>query len=259
MTRLKQALKRTFVYGLLKSSRARKQLARWTAHDQEMLEFYRGFVAPGDVCFDVGANIGNRVKILLELGARVVAVEPQRECARILQRAFGHDPRFTLVPKALGAVEGHSQMMICDADTLSSLSKHWVEAVTESGRFAERSWDRTEAVELTTLDRLVEEYGAPVFVKIDVEGFEYEVVQGLSHPVKALSLEFTPELIESTFQCLEHLDRIGEIRANYSIGESMRMAQVEWVDRQKMVEILAAFETDHQIFGDVYVRFAELQ
>jgi hypothetical protein len=77
--------------------------------------------------------------------------------------------------------------------------------------------------------------------------------------VKALSLEFTPELIESTFQCLEHLDRIGEIRANYSIGESMRMAQVEWVDRQKMVEILAAFETDHQIFGDVYVRFAELE
>src|SRR5258707_6790810 len=103
MTTLKRLLQKTFVYRWLRSARAVRQLAQWTPHDQEMLEFYGGFVAAGQTCFDVGANIGNRVKILLRLGARVVAVEPQRECARVLKAVFGRNPNFVLVEKALGA------------------------------------------------------------------------------------------------------------------------------------------------------------
>jgi FkbM family methyltransferase len=254
--RLKSVLKKTPAYSWLKERRARKSLARWTPHDQRMLEFYSGFIAPGELCFDVGANIGNRVKIFLELGARVVAVEPQPECARVLDAAFGHHPRFTLVEKALGETEGHAEMMISDADPISSLSREWIAAVVESGRFAGQRWNRTRVVEMTTLDQLVARYGAPTFIKIDVEGYEYGVVKGLSTPVKALSLEFTPEFLESTFRCFEHLEKIGDIRLNLSFEESMRWTLDEWVGRYEMVEILSGFEDDHGVWGDLYVRLA---
>jgi len=254
--RLKRRLARTPVDRFMKHVRARRQLAQWTSHDQEMLEFYRQFVAPGETCFDVGANVGNRVKIFLKLGARVVAVEPQDECVRTLQAAFARDPHFTLVEKALGASEGLAEIYISEASAVSSLSREWVDAVTQSGRFEGQHWTRTREVATTTLDRLVEQYGAPAFVKIDVEGFEYEVVRGLSRSVRALSLEFTPEYLESTFRCLEHLDHIAPIRINYSLAESMQLALAEWVDRESMVAILAGLGQDLSVWGDVYVRFA---
>ena len=46
-------------------------------------------------------------------------------------------------------------------------------------------------VPVTTLDALIERHGVPSFVKVDAEGFEEEVLQGLSRSIKALSFEFT--------------------------------------------------------------------
>ena len=145
--------------------------------------------------------------------------------------------------------------MISTADTISSLSPEWIESVKKSGRFSEFSWDKKQAVQMTTLDRLIEQYGSPSFIKIDVEGFEYQVIKGLSQPVKTLSLEFTPEFIESTFKCIDHLQRLGNIRLNYSVGETMSLALERWVTHPEMVKILSGFREDHRLFGDVYVRF----
>ena len=223
-----------------------------------MLEYYSQFIPRGALCFDVGANIGNRVKIFLKLQASVVAVEPQDECAKILRAAFRNSHRLTVVQKALGESEGEAELMISNANTITSLSPEWVRAVRESGRFSEYSWDARQVVPVTTLDRLMEEYGVPSFIKVDVEGYEYQVVRGLSQPVKTLSLEFTPEFIDSTFRCIDHLQRLGEIRLNYSVGETMRLALTEWVAPQEMVAILSSFRDDTAVFGDVYVQFRVL-
>jgi hypothetical protein len=160
-----------------------------------------------------------------------------------------------VVQKALGESEGEAEIMISNASTISSLSQEWVEAVQKSGRFGEYRWEARQPVQLTTLDRLIEQYGAPAFIKIDVEGFEYQVVQGLSRPVKALSLEFTPELLESAFKCIDHLQSLGEICLNYSLGESMSLASEEWMSPPEMKSRLSGFGDDHRLFGDVYVRF----
>jgi FkbM family methyltransferase len=253
---LKDVLQKTPAWSWIKARRARRSLARWTEQDRRMLDFYAGFLAPDELCFDVGANIGNRVKIFLELGARVVAVEPQLECARVLESAFGRHPRFTLVRTALGEKEGHAEMRISDADTISSLSREWIDAVVASGRFASARWDRTSVVPVTTLDALIARYGAPAFVKIDVEGFEHAVVKGLSAPVRALSLEFTPEYIESTLRCLEHLARLGDVRLNLSFAETMQWALDEWVGRAEMIDYLSHLDSGTSIWGDLYARFA---
>jgi FkbM family methyltransferase len=252
---IKKVIKRTFLYEIIQLLRAKRVLQQWTTHDQEMMEFYSTFISRNALCFDVGANIGNRVKSFLKLHANVIAIEPQKDCVRILKAVFGNNRSLTIVQKALGEAEGEAEIMICNPNTISSISKEWIVSVSKSGRFAEYHWDKKQIVPMTTLDKLIEQYGIPSFIKIDVEGFEFQVVRGLSQPVKVLSLEFTPEFIESMFKCIEHLQRLGDIRLNYSMGETMHLVLEKWVTPQEMVSILSDFRGNNRIFGDVYVQF----
>src|SRR5262245_65458097 len=103
----------------------------------------------------------------------------------------------------LGPAEGQAEMMISDANTCSSLSAEWVDAVVRSDRFAGQRWSREQTVTMTTLDWLIERYGAPAFVKIDVEGFESEVIKGLTRRVKAVSVGVMAEVIDSSAEWLQ--------------------------------------------------------
>ena len=231
-------------------------MKQWTSHDQEMMRFYAQFVSgTSPLCFDVGANIGNRVKIFLALHATVVAIEPQAQCVKMLGKAFSGDPKLEIVQKAVGETEGQAEIVMSDADTISSMSREWIEAVRESGRFPDNDWYKPVVVPMTTLDQLIAEYGRPDFIKIDVEGYEYQVIKGLSQSIPAISFEFTPEYLESTFRCIDHLQGIGDIRLNFSLMESMSLALQEWTGPQAVKEKLASYRDDNRIFGDVYVRF----
>jgi FkbM family methyltransferase len=204
----------------------------------------------GDLAFDVGANMGNRTQILLDLGAQVVAVEPQASCVRQLGETFGD--RIVIVEAALGAEVGEAELLVASYHTLSSLSFDWVEAVQRSGRFAEFGWSERLNVPVTTLDRLIEAHGVPVFCKVDVEGYELEVVQGLSSPIPVLSYEFTVERIESRIAALSHLRDLGMRRFNFSWGESLELALSQWLDVDLMGEFLKGPLHSPATFGDVY-------
>ncbi len=253
----KKWYKKTAIYNYLAKVAFRKKLKKWTDSDQEMADFYAQFISPGDVCFDVGANLGNRTKVFLHLGARVIAVEPQEGCAQMLQAAFADHPNFVLVPKALGAEEGEATMLISQEHTLSSLSADWVNSVQASGRFSQYSWDEERVVKVTTIDNLITRFTSPAFIKIDVEGFEEQVVSGLSAAVKVLSLEFIPEYIESMVKAIEHLGSLGDIRLNYAVGESMDMVLEEWKTREEMITLLRSLAMDTSLFGDVYIRYVD--
>ena len=241
--------------GIVRFLRKRKAARQWTDHDHEMLEFYSQFTGSGDLVFDVGANVGNRVKIFLKLGAKVVAIEPQDECIDVLNKFFGGNKSLTIVQGVLGSSVGEAELMVSSASTLSTVSKEWVESVKTSGRFSEYSWDNKKLVPMTTLDQLIDRHGVPAFIKVDVEGFEHEVVAGLSRPVKNMSLEFTPECIDSTLKCIGHLESIGDVYFNYSIGESMELSLSEFVPSGEIIKILTGFVGDVSIFGDVYCKF----
>jgi len=237
----------------LKIRRSIRHFWEWSIEDQERLDFYRQFIAPGDVVFDVGANMGNRAKVFSKLGAVVIAVEPQTACSDFLHVVFKDTAEFHLVRKALGASVGQAEMLISNAHTISSLSPDWVHSVKESGRFAEYHWDRKETVIIDTLDNLIAQYGRPAFVKIDVEGFEDQVVSGLSVQVGAISMEFTPEFMESTFRCIDHLCRIGDVHFQLSLGESMEFLLPEWKTAEDIKRVLS--EVPAKSFGDLYARF----
>ena len=211
--------------------------------------FYAGFVRPGDLVFDVGANVGDRTTIFRALGATVVAVEPQRSCVERLQAAFGRDPEVRIVPAGLAAAPGSIELSICDAaPTISTMSTTW----REQGRFADtHEWTRTETVPLTTLDALIEEHGTPQFCKIDVEGFERGVLEGLSRPIPHISFEFTREFIGEAVACVRHLEGLGQFAFNVSLGESMRLLLPGNVSSDDLFAALDA-QPDPLIWGDVY-------
>jgi FkbM family methyltransferase len=256
---LKNIVKRTpayTVYRLLVKHRRKGELIRvlqsWSQDDQRRLEFYSQFIQPGDLVFDVGANVGNRTKVFLKLGARVIAVEPQRQCAVLLESAFRGSRSLTVVRKALGATPVEAEMLMADVDTISSLSPEWVRSVRESGRFRGHEWTRTERVEVDTLDNLIKHYGRPAFVKIDVEGYELEVLSGLSTPVRALSFEFTPEYLANTVKCIDRICGIAGARFQISLEETMRFAFPTWMSAAEAKAALAGI--DAKTFGDLYVR-----
>lgn len=219
--------------------------------DEKRKAFYAQFVKAGDLVFDVGANMGNRVGPLLSLGARVVAIEPQDYCVKFLRYKYGNE--ITVVQKGVGASEGFLDLHLADFNTLSSFSPDWIEKA-KNHRFHNVNWNKTIRVEITTLDRLIETFGPPSFIKIDVEGFEPEVLKGLHHTVKVISFEYLqPEMRDNLLTCLALLSNNVSVECNYSEGESMQFALPDWMpfdEFSKHIQTTAFQRT----CGDIYVR-----
>ena len=221
---------------------------------QRLMRFYRQFVQPGDLCFDVGAHLGNRADAWLRLGAKVVAVDPQPICIEYLEKYFGSDPHFTLVPKAIGERPGLMDLHISEkTPTITTLAgRDWQQAIQDTTSY-KVSWDRSIPVEVITLDQLIEIYGIPAFCKIDIEDFELQALQGLSQAIPALSIEFFTPTLSRTIECLQQLETLGGYQYNWSFGESQKLAGKLWTSGEEMIDILSSYSSRLRS-GDIYAR-----
>ena len=214
--------------------------------------FYQQFVRKNDFCFDVGANIGNRIIPLLMIGAKVLAVEPQESCYKYLKSKFGK--RITIITKGLCEKECTRKFHISNMNVVSSFSDEWINSVKKD-RFKEHNWDKTIDVKMTTLDNLIDEFGIPSFIKIDVEGYELEVLKGLSKPINMISFEYTvPEQTSKIAECIKVVENNSNILLNYSIGESMGWALTEWLSVSKFLELIKTIDFLKTGFGDIYLK-----
>ncbi len=226
------------------------QVWRWRRMD----EFYGQFIQPGDLCFDVGSHVGNRVRSWLSLGARVVAIEPQPDFLRILEILYGHNDRVQIEGIGIADAPGTLQMHISRAaPTVSTFASDWIEEVQATERWAGVAWEDRVSVEVRTLDQLIEAHGLPAFCKVDVEGFEPTVLAGLSQPVAGLSFEYVPEALDGAVACIEHLCSLGEYRFRTSRVETMRWVEDEWLEQRAMCDRLLALGSEASS-GDVYAR-----
>ncbi len=220
-------------------------------HQKKMRRFYSRFMRQGDLCFDVGAHVGGRTKIFVQLGARVVCVEPQGSCAKRLGKRFARED-VIILQQALAATEGETDLWVCEEATpISTTSARWM----RESRFAGlHRWTRAERVATTTLDALIARYGMPRFCKIDVEGSEAAVLQGLSRPIPFISFEFARELFDELGKCLDYLCSLGPARYNCSPWESMELLFSQWVTADELQRSLRV-HPDSLLCGDIYARF----
>ncbi len=207
------------------------------------MEHYARFLKAGDLCFDIGANIGRKSEVFLELGARVIAVEPQPENAQEFWARLGGHPRLELVRKGVGEQPGTATLHINPrfGGAVSSMRPDW----TVGG-------DRTVEVELTTLDQLIDRFGMPAFCKIDVEGYEMETLRGLTRAIPAISIEYNASAVERTLECVNYLSRFGSARVNFTPFDESRFLFDDWTDlssvEARLAEVLVAIP-----WGDLFL------
>jgi FkbM family methyltransferase len=215
------------------------------------LRFYGAFVRPGELCFDIGANLGQKTSLFLDLSARVIAVEPQPSCVKILRGSFGRRSDVELVASAVGAEDGEAELFVCDeTSTISSMSSRFV----STGRFATSfNWRQKIVVPTTTLDALIDRYGVPVYCKIDVEGFEASVLAGLSRPLPLVSFEFSREFMDEARACAERMLAIGPYGFDCVLNGAASWLVGAWTEPATLLARLESLP-DPLLVGEIYAR-----
>ena len=235
----------TPVYALYRSLNQAEQ-----ARFRQGLNFYSKLLEPGSLCFDVGANIGQKTEIFLKLGASVVAFEPQPDCMRELKARCGnfHD-RLHTCQSALGEKSGEVLLLYLqhESSLLASLRNDWEGTSKDSIR-----------VSTTTLNHAIAKYGKPNYCKIDVEGYELNVLQGLTHSIPLLSFEYhlREREIKTVHNCLDYLSQFGELQVNLTPSESMEFAFKDWINLDNFLNIFPKDFQDREgySYGDIFVR-----
>ena len=103
---------------------------------------------------------------------------------------------------------------------------------------------------VTTLDAAIQKYGIPGFVKIDVEGYEFDVLKGLGTQIPVISFEYTPEMTADAIKCLERISQLGTYEFKISFGESMLFHSDVQMPKDEMTEFLLSNRSGE--FGDIY-------
>lgn len=223
------------------------------ARNARLMRLYADVVPKGGLAFDIGAHAGDRIAAFRGLGARVVAAEPQPAMLRLLRWRFGRDPLVTLHDVALGAAAGRASLAVNAANpSVSTLSDGFLEAAAGAPGWEGQVWDRRIDVAVRTLDDLIAQHGVPDFIKIDVEGFEAEVLAGLSAPVPGLSFEVVFAARDLALAALDRARALGYAAFRFSQGETHTFAD-DWCNGDDMAHFLRT-APERLNSGDIYAR-----
>ncbi|MDZ4663889.1 MAG: FkbM family methyltransferase [Bacteroidota bacterium] len=217
-----------------------------------MMRFYRQFIKAGDLCFDIGANIGERTDVFLKLNTKVICVEPQSKCMSTLQKKYQNNKNVTLVRAALGSNESEGELLLCDeTDECSTLSIDFVKTYTHVSNF---HWNKKEKVSVLTLESLCALYGVPKLCKIDVEGYESEVFRGMRTDIEIICFEFNYPIIADTIKCLETIALLGTYKCNFIAYERMDLMLDEWMGIKEFKDRLRELIESNVLTGEIIAR-----
>ena len=215
------------------------------------MSFYRQFIHHGELCFDIGANRGHWSEVFLSLGASVIAVEPQSTCFEALFRKFKNNSSIRILQYGVGSKEEVKELRVADNLINSTFSDEFIEKYKHNQY---TQWTSKENVQVTTLDKLISQYGVPRFCKIDVEGFELNVFKGLSQPIHFIQFEYVPPFRAQVIECLDLLSKLGNPIFNYYSYENMKLELKQWVNVEAIKKIVLGFPEDFLV-ADILVNY----
>ena len=221
--------------------------------------FYGALLPPGVLVFDIGANIGLYSSVFSSLGAKVVALEPNPDCVRHI--LLSHDGvLIETLQAAAGPRNGLAMISLSDKmDPISTMSEDWMESIQRVHPDYAGQWSKRVAVPVVTLDTVIQHFGVPYFIKIDVEGFEEKVLDGLSTQPALLSFEFNTAFLQATFRCLDYKLFSDDSLFNFAFGDPSVFALSKWVGREDLKRILGTMSQSvgaGERQGDIFVKQA---
>lgn len=217
------------------------------------------FVSPGDLVFDIGANRGGMTYVFRQLGCRVIAVEPLHiiapERVKEFKFKFLDDDDVTLIPMAVSP-EPSIELFMPDTPKhwiITSGSKRWREESKHSHLYKHT---KRRVVPGITLGKLIKRFGMPKFIKVDVEGFDGEVICTLDQPVAALNMEFHRDWLWNNQMAIEHLNTLGRYEYNYALNNEAEWQMPEWRTGDRLMVYLDKHldEGGPGSWGDIYAR-----
>jgi FkbM family methyltransferase len=236
--------------------RAARWLNRHLRDRQELRQerddrrLYAAFIRRGDLVFDIGANVGSKTRVFVQLGARVIACEPQPDCLDELRARVSPHAPVTALPVAVAAGRGSAPLYVRPERGHSGMVESWTEV----------RYETILTVETTTLDALIATYGMPALIKIDVEGFEAEVLKGLTQSVPVMSLEYSlkPGYIAKTLWCVEYLAALGDVAINVTPAERATFRYPGWLTPAQFQQVFPdEFRNEYEYrYGDLWIRFS---
>ena len=216
------------------------------------------------IVFDIGANRGEVAKSYVEAGYNVIAVEPLRDLCEYMVERFKEKDNFTCINGIVSPDSGSKTFYRGNADTLSTTSTDWM---TKS-RFSSYGWSSIGEIDCISIDNLIEKYGEPVFIKIDTEGTESEVIRSLTKEFDCLiSVEWVQEFPQKSIDVVSYLRSLNFTEYyihNHPRGNHFQTENVLNEINQKTFIPIEKFEEDfythfdnipnNPSWGDIYIK-----
>ena len=203
--------------------------------------------------FDIGANIGKTVEQFTLVSDKVVCFEPNPKLAHLLRNNF---EKFSVIVDERGVSNknGTQIFRISNADTISTLSEDWITNSRFTGSY---NWDTHVQVETVTLDSIVEEYGEPDYIKIDVEGHEFEVLTSFTKllPNTLLSFEWAEEQKSKIETTIHYLNKIGYNMFGYTEFDKILFDnEIDWKEYKNFDIIESLIPERKERWGMIYFK-----
>lgn len=210
--------------------------------------FYSKLIKTGDLCFDIGANIGAKSKLFLSTGAKVIAFEPQSECKNSLLKLQHKFKNFEFYSVAVGDKNESAELHLANHIEIATLSKKFITFYSNE----EIYWNRNETVTVNSINSIIEKYGIPKFCKIDTEGYELNILSSLSYKIPIIEFEFTEGFFENTLKILDVLDSENST-FNYILNENLQFKLKKWVSSEELKSIFLTLPKN-RLHGNIFVK-----
>jgi len=241
----------TWVFGLHRTAVTVHRLLGRRGGSEALVSFYSRLLPPKALVFDIGANVGMYSEALEKAGATVVALEPNADCVRHIELTYP-GRRIEVIHAAAGSKAGLATFHLSDDhDDTSTMDSKWVEMIQREYQKASKEW-RKVTVPVVTLDSLIEHYGVPFYIKLDVEGYEPTVLDGLGIQPPLMSIEYHGANFDGAIECLDKpiISRDSAFNLTNEAGSQFEFSR--WLGRAELVAALEKLR-GNLTYRDLYI------